>query len=85
MGISISECFKSINYNKEEEFQINDFLDFCVDKKVKYIENIAEQAYFIRKISYIERGLQTEEFVENRINLYTYKYNDNVIEYATIG
>jgi len=86
MGLTISECFKSISYIREGDFQINDFLDFCKDKNVRDVNSLArEQGYFTRKISYIERGLQTEEFFENRINLYTYRYNDNVVEYATVG
>ena len=86
MGLIFSECFNSISYDKEGEFQIKDFLHFCKDKNVGYINKLArEQGYFTRKISYNERGLQTEEFIENRINLNTYRYSDDVVEYATTG
>ena len=65
---------------------LKDFLHFCKDKNVRYIDKLArEQGYFTRKISYNERGLQTEEFIENRINLNTYRYSDDVVEYATTG
>lgn len=81
MGIN---CSKSITYDNEGDFKINDFLNFCIDKKVSDMNKIANQnGYFTRAIHYNERGLETEEFILNRINFYTYKYNNNYIEYAT--
>lgn len=80
-----SDCFKS-SYDREGDFQVRDFVHFCIGKNVKDVVKIARlNGYSVRKIRYIERGLQTEEFIDDRINFYTYKYNDNIIEYATVG
>jgi hypothetical protein len=81
-----SDCFKSISYDREGDFQVKDFLDFCIDKNVRDMVKIAkENGYSTRKIRYIERGLQTQEYIPDRLNFYTYKYNDNIVEYVTDG
>jgi len=60
---------------------------FCIDKNVKEMTDIAiENGYTYNVVHYINRDLsRIEVFFPKNINFYTYKYDDNIVEYATIG
>lgn len=60
---------------------------FCRDKNVKEMAaTVVKNGYTYDIVQYNNRYLPREEvFFPKRINFYTYKYNDNVVEYATLG
>lgn len=60
---------------------------YCVDKNLDDMVEIAKNnGYRVKIINYINRYLINQEVYNPKIiNFYTYKYDEKVVQYATIG
>ena len=87
---SLDFCYPLFSRENSNKNTFNEFYfvnTFCKDKNIKEVCEIAQQnGYTYEIIQYNKRYLvEGEVFFPKRINFYTYKYNEDVVEYATIG
>lgn len=92
MGNIYSLCLGPLTYSRKKSKQVpfNEFYfvnTFCRDKNVKEMADIAvKNGYNCEIVHYNNRYLGRKEvFSPTHINFYTYKYSNNVVEYAVIG